>query len=151
MALGCLFQLKSAARRRRACGRTSRRSPPELTDREAAPAWSNDCPSAHTNYALHIKPGARPAPPNERGTGIVPMWFLARVLQHCDSVFRHSRICSRQLAGTYRGVRYAARRAVVCTFTRMALSLGRRNRFCLLALGVPQLVASVASVCSGRM
>ena len=29
------------------------------------------------------------------------MWFLARVLQHCDSVFRHSRICSRQLAGAY--------------------------------------------------
>ena len=42
------------------------------------------------------------------------------------------------------GVRYAAGRAVVCTFTRMALPPGRRNHFCLLALGVPQLAASFA-------
>ena len=69
---------------------------------------------------------------------------LAWVLQHSDSVFRDSRICSRQLAGAYRGVRYAARRAVVRTFTRMALPAGRRDHFCLLALGVPQLAASFA-------
>jgi hypothetical protein len=36
---------------------------------------------------------------------------------------------------------YAPGRAVVCTFTRMALPPGRRNHFCLLALGVPQLAA----------
>ena len=53
------------------------------------------------------------------------------------------------MAGAYRGVRYAAGRAVVRTFTRMALSPGRRNHFCLLALGVPQLVASVVSVSWG--
>ena len=50
------------------------------------------------------------------------------------------------ISGGIRVVRYAARRAVVRTFTRMALPAGRRNHFCLLALGVPQLVASVASV-----
>ena len=35
----------------------------------------------------------------------------------------------------HRVVRYAAGRAVVRTFTRMALPPGRRNHFCLLALG----------------
>ena len=35
------------------------------------------------------------------GTGIVPTWFLAWVLQHSDSVFRDTRICSSQLAGAY--------------------------------------------------
>src|SRR6516164_8180600 len=45
------------------------------------------------------------------------------------------------ICGAYRGVRYDAGRAVVRTFTRMALPPGRRNHFCLLVLGVPQLVA----------
>jgi len=55
------------------------------------------------------------------------------------------------IGGGIRGVRYDAGRAVVRTFTRMALPPGRRNHFCLLALGVPQLVASVASVSWGRL
>ena len=55
------------------------------------------------------------------------------------------------IGGGIRVVGYATRRAVVRTFTRMALPAGRRSHFCLLALGVPQWMASVAGVSWGRL
>jgi hypothetical protein len=67
----------------------------------------------------------------------------AWVLQHSDSVFRGFRIYVRANRWNFEAVRYATGRAVVRTFTRMALPSGRRDHFCVLTLGF-QLAASFA-------
>ena len=79
---------------RHACGRTSRRSPSELTDREAATTWGDACPSAYTNCGR----GGRSAHQDSRATRSCILASLAclRLPTHASSAsqFPHFVDCS---------------------------------------------------------
>ena len=108
--------------------------------------------SFHEIIALHAEI-ARPLS-TEAGVGAGQGSFLRGSWLGCCSIAKAFSGTPGYIHANWRG---HTSRTLCCRtrcgshFHSYGFAPGRRNHFCLLALGVPQLVASVASVCSGRM